>query len=268
MNIIETNLTFKSNHSEMIGGPKGYVLHHAAIESCTVEDIHRWHQNQGWAGIGYHFFVRKDGKVYRGRPENWIGAHTSGYNDRIGICAEGNFENDIMSAVQENSIVELLKYLYSKYGELEVNMHRDFNATACPGKNYPFDEIVRLSKETSAGSTVLYRVQIGAFSVKSNADALLSKLKSAGFEGFIAQSDGLYKVQSGAFADKANAQAQIKRLKALGFDAFIASAPKSLNDIAKEVIAGLWGNGQDRKDRLKAAGYDPDKVQSEVNSLL
>ena len=42
----------------------------------------------------------------------------------------------------------------------------------------------------------------------------------------------------------------------------------SLEDIAREVIQGLWGNGADRVSRLKSAGYDPDAVQALVNELL
>lgn len=50
-----------------------------------------------------------------------------------------------------------------------------------------------------------------------------------------------------------------------------ASAPtptKSVTEIAKEVIAGKWGNGADRKNRLQAAGYNYSEVQSKVNALL
>ncbi len=43
---------------------------------------------------------------------------------------------------------------------------------------------------------------------------------------------------------------------------------KTLDEIAKEVIAGKWGNGEDRKKRLKVAGYDPTAVQKKVNELL
>lgn len=43
---------------------------------------------------------------------------------------------------------------------------------------------------------------------------------------------------------------------------------KSVLEIAKEVIAGLWGNGVDRKKKLKGAGYDSGEVQKEVNELL
>ena len=43
---------------------------------------------------------------------------------------------------------------------------------------------------------------------------------------------------------------------------------KSITDVAKEVIAGTWGNGEGRKKKLTAAGYDYAAVQKEVNRLL
>lgn len=46
------------------------------------------------------------------------------------------------------------------------------------------------------------------------------------------------------------------------------SEDKIINAVAHEVIAGKWGNGQERVDRLKAAGYDPDKIQKRVNEIL
>lgn len=46
------------------------------------------------------------------------------------------------------------------------------------------------------------------------------------------------------------------------------SEDKIINAVAHEVITGRWGNGQERIDRLKAAGYDPDKIQKRVNELM
>lgn len=46
------------------------------------------------------------------------------------------------------------------------------------------------------------------------------------------------------------------------------SSEKVINAVAHEVIAGKWGNGQERIDRLKAAGYNPDKIQKRVNEIL
>lgn len=43
---------------------------------------------------------------------------------------------------------------------------------------------------------------------------------------------------------------------------------KSIDEVAREVIAGQWGNGDDRKARLKQAGYDYNVVQARVNEIL
>ena len=43
---------------------------------------------------------------------------------------------------------------------------------------------------------------------------------------------------------------------------------KSVETVAKEVLAGKWGNGEDRKKRLQAAGYDYGVVQAKVNELV
>lgn len=61
------------------------------------------------------------------------------------------------------------------------------------------------------------------------------------------------------------------KVKALAPNAAIEEvkiAVKSNSDLAKEVIDGKWGNGEDRKNKLVAAGYDYDAVQKEVNKLL
>ena len=46
------------------------------------------------------------------------------------------------------------------------------------------------------------------------------------------------------------------------------SAGKSVTQVAKEVIAGKWGNGEERRRKLTAAGYDYNAVQRKVNELL
>ena len=140
MQIIETNLNFKAMSNRQT--TERIILHHSASSVASAEDIHRWHLNNGWEGAGYHFLVRKDGKVYRMRPEEKIGAHAymNNYNS-IGICFEGNFEVEEMSDVQVQSGKELVAYLKNKYGINKVQGHRDVNNTSCPGKNFKFNEI-------------------------------------------------------------------------------------------------------------------------------
>ena len=47
-----------------------------------------------------------------------------------------------------------------------------------------------------------------------------------------------------------------------------APTKKSVDEIAREVIRGDWGNGSDRTKRLSAAGYDANAVQNRVNEIL
>lgn len=123
-------------------------------------------------------------------------------------------------------------------------------------------------------NSALYRVQVGAYGVRKNADAQLAKVKAAGFNNaFIAVVNGLYKIQVGAFSVKANAEAVLAKIEAAGFNGFItkngsAAAKKSVEEIAREVIKGLWGSGAERKKKLIAAGYDYAEVQAMVNKLL
>ena len=141
MNIIETNLKFKNSMTNR-SATKRIILHHAEASKCTAEDIHRWHLNNGWAGAGYHFLVRKDGSIYRLRPENKVGAHAHGANsDSIGICFEGAYMTETMPQAQINAGKELVAYLKNKYGISKVQAHRDVCSTSCPGKNFPFNQI-------------------------------------------------------------------------------------------------------------------------------
>ena len=104
-------------------------------------------------------------------------------------------------------------------------------------------------------------------------------MKKAGFtDAFITQVDNLYKVQVGAYSVKSNADNMLAKVESKGFDAFITtvsgtpvsstSTPKkSVTEVAKEVLAGKWGNGADRKKRLTEAGYNYSEVQAKVNEL-
>ncbi len=143
MNIVETNLQFKGNMKARKSTNR-IVLHHAAASTCDAKTIHEWHLKRGFSGIGYHFLVRKNGTIERGRAENLVGAHAAGNNSNsIGICFEGNFETETMGEAQKNAGAELVEYLKKKYSISTVVRHKDLAATACPGKNFPFEEILQ-----------------------------------------------------------------------------------------------------------------------------
>ena len=142
MNIIEKTYNWNGSLKNRTS-TKRIILHHDESKSCTADDIHRWHLANGWCGIGYHFFVRKDGSIYRGRPEGDVGSHAKGSNsDSIGICFEGSYMTETMPDVQINAGRELVAYLKNKYGITTVQKHKDVCSTNCPGTNFPFDAIV------------------------------------------------------------------------------------------------------------------------------
>lgn len=118
------------------------ILHHAAARKCTAEQIHAWHRTKGWAGIAYHYFVRKSGEVVRGRPENTVGGHTYGKNSvSVGVCFEGDFQTEPMGEAQRLAGAELVGELRRRYPQAQVTGHRDVGETSCPGKYFPFKEV-------------------------------------------------------------------------------------------------------------------------------
>ena len=61
----------------------------------AVQVIDAWHRERGFASIGYHYVVDLDGKIWKGRPEDQVGAHVAGHNaNTLGICMVGGAERD------------------------------------------------------------------------------------------------------------------------------------------------------------------------------
>ena len=143
MQIKETKLSFKSGMKQR-NKTNRFIIHHTASQDVPASTIHQWHLNQGWSGIGYHFVIRQNGDIERGRAENLIGAHAGekGNPDSIGIVLTGNFETGKPTTAQMDSLVWLLKdYLFPRYGVKPVIGHKDVMATACPGRNFPWAEL-------------------------------------------------------------------------------------------------------------------------------
>lgn len=145
LNVIKTEFTWDVQSKLELGNlPKVIVLHHSAIPEMTIDEVHQKHLENGWAGIGYHYFVGKDGSIYEGRPENIIGAHVKENNiDTLGVCLEGNFEADMPTDIQYENTLNLLHYLIKKYNINKIDGHREHNETLCPGDNLKISEIMK-----------------------------------------------------------------------------------------------------------------------------
>ena len=89
---------------------------------------------RNWYDVGYHFFIRKDGKIELGRPIHLPGAHTRGENkNSIGVCFSG--ESDIPTQLQIESWRLLRRELLLNFGltDSDVYPHNHFNKyKTCP----------------------------------------------------------------------------------------------------------------------------------------
>lgn len=103
-----------------------------------LRQFERAHKDKGWACIGYHFVIARDGTIYEARPLKYQGAHATGDNNigNIGICLMGNFDNRPIPTAQRKALEDAITRLRLKYhiAEKELYGHRDFKTTDCPGR--------------------------------------------------------------------------------------------------------------------------------------
>lgn len=121
------------------------VVHYSATypdNNLTAADVDRMHKARGWKGIGYHWFIRRDGTVEPGRPESQVGAHVDQINKgKIGICWAGGIDRatgpnkgvDNRTMAQTNALIAKIRELQQRYPNAAVVGHRDLSPTQCPG---------------------------------------------------------------------------------------------------------------------------------------
>jgi len=127
------------------------VIHYSATaieRDYSAADIDAMHRARGFNEIGYHYFIRKNGRVETGRdlsqPGRFeVGAHSQGENSAsIGICFEGgvraaspNVGFDSRTPEQTAAMVALIRRMQVRFPGAVVTGHRDMPgaATQCPG---------------------------------------------------------------------------------------------------------------------------------------
>lgn len=138
--IIETNLP----HGDLSERSQttAIVIHHTgeADIDASAEQINQWHRNQNWSMCGYHFVIRKNGDIERGRPEWAVGSHAYQHNFyTIGIHISGDFMQAYPTSEQIESAALLIANLCIKYNipidRDHIVGHRDLMPTSCPGDN-------------------------------------------------------------------------------------------------------------------------------------
>jgi hypothetical protein len=150
MNIIKHNWDWAHGLSKR-QATDTIVIHHAAADNASPEAVHQWHKHNGWAGIGYHIYIRKDGSIHEGRPLWASGANVLNHNwHTIGVCCEGNYDvaGALMPKAQMDALHEVLRYLKSVYPNAAIKFHREFGGSVCPGRYFPAGEALNYNKES------------------------------------------------------------------------------------------------------------------------
>jgi hypothetical protein len=129
--------------------PVKYItVHHEGMEAFTatssgdtIERLQRvWngHDARGFGDIGYHFVIDRSGRIWEGRSLRYQGAHVRAHNEgNIGVMCLGNFDEQSVSPAQRKALEHQLKVLATKYGvkRKSIRTHKEWNPTACPGKD-------------------------------------------------------------------------------------------------------------------------------------
>lgn len=278
-------------------GRAGYKIckftpHHMA-GVLTGEQCARLFQNSS-RNASANYCIGNDGRIVGCVDENnraWTSSSKS--NDCQAITVEVSNSSTggdwPISEAAWNSLVNLAVDVCKRYGfrlvydgtaNGSLTRHNMFAATACPGKYLQnrFEELARVVntkldegktpevKPTPAPTTkhqVGETVTINGVYTSSNSTTKLNPLRNSGkitkivagaLNPYLLDNGNLGWVNDGCIVENQPVQP--------------APAKKSVHEVAEEVIAGKWGNGQDRKNRLTAAGYDYNAVQAEVNAIL
>lgn len=133
--------------------PRAIIIHTIGVRGdSSIAAVRRYHVDQlGWRDVGYHFLVRKDGRVEPGRPLGQAGAHTSGANDTWGVAVAGDGDSEAWTGRQWLSVLALVDRLRHAvpgtvlpvYGHREAPAALNAAPTAktCPGRLVDLDEV-------------------------------------------------------------------------------------------------------------------------------
>lgn len=230
-----------------------------------------------------NYGIGTDGKVslcVEEKNRSWCSS--SNANDQRAVtieCASDKTEPHAMNSKVYDSLVKLCTDICRRNGkkkllwlgdrnktlnytpksdEMVLTVHRWFANKSCPG-DWLYARLGDLAAKVTAAlgsssepkpASQLYRVrktwadsksQKGAFSVLANAKKCADSNK--GYSVFDGNGKKVYPADS-------------------------SGTKKSIDAIAREVIRGDWGNGDERRKKLTAAGYDYSAVQKKVNELL
>ena len=239
--------------------PIDRITPHCYVGQASVEDMGNWFATTAKCSCNYG--NGKDGRIALIVPENcrsWCSSSSA--NDQRAVTIECASDKTAPYAFNQkvyDSLIRLCVDICKRNGkkkllwlkdkqktlayqpapdEMVLTVHRWFANKACPG-DWMMSHMDDLAKSVTAalggsdvpsgndpidGAKKLYRVQVGAFKDRSNAEKKLRQISATGTDCFITElQDGFYRVQCGAYSVRQNAENKMNALKYMGFDAII-----------------------------------------------
>lgn len=226
--------------------PEGVTLHNTANDASAMAEISYMIGNDNQ--VSFHDAV-DDYRIVNGIKHDrnaWhAGDSATGFGNRktigIEICYSLSGGSRFIQA--EKNAAWYVAYLMKQYGwgldriaDKRIGTHRDRSAKYCPHRTLDMgiDRFWNMVKQeyykltgTNINTAEIFRVQVGAFTKKENADRLALEINSKGIDTYRVKIDGLYKVQCGAYSNADNARRMAKRLNEAGYNTFIAGLNES-----------------------------------------
>ena len=274
-----------------------FVVIHNDAGSMTPEQYVNWLVNRDKSlGIAHYYCNRNT--IARVIDTFNIGYHTGdwwsncrsiGYEvcESMKVSDEEFLQNEDMTLMQAT---EDLIYYGLPINTSTVRLHHEFVPTTCPHrsmelhgnstesvKNYFVSRmryfatlgntVDEMLGQVSDGPTTQETVTTTKSSVNtSNQGKSNETVAQEVLQGLWGNGQDRYDNLTNAGYDADNIQDLVNSM--LNGDSTGDSTSEDLDSVAQEVLQGLWGNGQERYDRLANAGYDAQEVQDRVNSML
>ena len=289
------------NHSGQRNHAIDRITPHCVVGQCTAESLGDWFAKSS-TGASSNYGIGKDGAIglyVEEKNRSWCSS--SNANDQRAVtieCASDTTEPYAFRDVVYQTLIKLCVDICKRNGktkllwlgdkaktlnynpkpdEMVLTVHRWFANKSCPG-NWMYARMGDLAKKVTAalgGNTNPAKpvkpsatIKVGDLvtitgSTYYNGKSIPKWVK--GKNWYVLQTDGARVVIDKSEDGK---NAICSPVNAADLQLVNAKPGKTVDELAREVIRGLWGNGTERKNRLTEAGYDYRAVQRRVNELL
>ena len=243
------------------------VIHNTANDAPAKNEIAYMHRNDN--EVSFHFAV-DDNEIIQGidlERNAWHAGDGRGTGNMEGIAIEICYSKsggERFEKAQENA-AELTAYLLKKYGWGidKVTKHEDYSGKHCPHRtldDYGWDYFLQLVKNNMQEDD---KPEVTEPADKKSDEEIAKEVIAGKWGNGAARKQSL----TDAGYDFSKIQAIVNAV--LNGKQEVSEPIRKTNlEIANEVIAGKWGNGAERKQRLKDAGYSFSTIQSMVNEML